>query len=344
MIRNFYVFLITISILVWPLSVFSAEYYVSNFGNDSNDGLSPTAPWQTIAKANKTNFLPKDIIHFEKGSVFREYLIPKSGNESGYITYTSYGIGNKPLFVGSVNKNKESDWTNIGDNIWLASGFNIDVADVIINNNGEVYGAFKVWKETLLKKQDQFFYDFTNKTLKMYSAQNPATLYSDIECALTKLIIDQSGRSYIVYDDLHLAYGGAHGFGGGSTHHIIIRNCDLGFIGGGQQNKTVRFGNAIEFWGNAHDNTVENCKIWEAFDAGVTNQGGNTNLQYNIYYRNNIIWNCAYTFEYWNRPASSTTHDIYFENNVCYNAGRPGLRQRYGMHLMRKSLPDVYAI
>jgi len=34
-----------------------------------------------------------------------------------------------------------------------------------------------------------------------------------------------------------------------------------------------------------------------------------------------VIWNCEYSFEYWNRPEESVTHDIYFDNNTCVNAG-----------------------
>ena len=154
-------------------------------------------------------------------------------------------------------------------------------------------------------------------------------------------IIDESGKSYVIYKDLDLRYGGAHGIGGGSTHHIIVRNCDLSYIGGGDQmggDRTVRFGNGIEFWENAHDNLVEGCRLWEIYDAALTNQGSRDNSQINIHYRNNIIWNCEYSFEYWNRGEESTTRDIYFENNTCVNAGYGwGHSQRpdpNGRHLM----------
>ncbi len=34
-----------------------------------------------------------------------------------------------------------------------------------------------------------------------------------------------------------------------------------------------------------------------------------------------MIWNSEYSFEYWNRPDDSETHDIYFLHNTCVNAG-----------------------
>ena len=59
----------------------------------------------------------------------------------------------------------------------------------------------------------------------------------------------------------------SHGLGGSNTHHIVIRDCDVAWIGGGHQftgpdGKPIRFGNGIEFWENAYDNLVEGCRIW----------------------------------------------------------------------------------
>jgi predicted dehydrogenase len=56
--------------------------------------------------------------------------------------------------------------------------------------------------------------------------------------------VDEGGKSYVIYEDLDLRYGGAHGIGGGSTHHIIVKDCDLLYIGGGDQfggDRTVRY-------------------------------------------------------------------------------------------------------
>ncbi len=154
---------------------------------------------------------------------------------------------------------------------------------------------------------------------------NPGERYSVIECAIRRHIINQSNRNYVIYENLALKYGGAHGIGGGNTHHIIVRDCDLGFIGGGDQHggdRTVRFGNGIEFWGTAHDNLVERCRLWEIYDAALTNQsGGPSTPQYNIVYRNNVIWNSEYSYEYWNRPESSETYNVRFVNNTCAYAG-----------------------
>ena len=482
-------------------------YYVDAAkGGDSNDGLSPEKAWKTIEKANSVKLNPGDSVLLKRGNVWREQLIPQSGDETGYITYGAYGDDDKPMLLGSVTRNNTGDWVHEGHNIWTtimpelvgdellpnpsfetdtngwhlycegnadavgnrdtsdydsspasykvecmtnngavnhiqlyttdvsieqghyyklsfrakgteeftiddislmkpnapwasyysyrsSSQLNIkknwatyevlfkasetasdaritvflgkslpervafridsvsfrrfltdnmlpvDVGNLIFNNE-ESFGI-KVWNQTDMDSQDKFWYDENNWVLKMYSETNPAVYYSSIECALRRHIIDESGKSYVIYENLELRYGGAHGIGGGSTHHIIVRNCNLSYIGGGDQmggDRTVRFGNGIEFWENAHDNLVEGCKLWEIYDAALTNQGSQDNSQINIHYRNNIIWNCEYSFEYWNRGEESTTSRIYFENNICLNAGYGwGHNQRpdpNGRHLM----------
>ncbi len=322
----------------------AADYYVSNGGSDDHPGDTPSQPWKTVSQVNRFSFSPGDAIHFEKGGTWREQLVPHSGSQDGCVTYTSYGTGAKPLLLGSVEKNHPDDWSREGDSLWSAGPFAQDVGNIIFNS-GDLCGV-KVWDETALDRQNTFWYDRASKVVKIYCDRNPATLYDDIECALTRHIISQGGRSYVIYDGLHLAYGAAHGIGGGGTHHIIVRNCDLCFIGGGHQftrqtprgPRHVRYGNGVEFWSSAHDNLVENCRIWDIYDAGLTNQGSGANQQYNIVYRNNKIWNCEYSFEYWNRPAESSTRDICFENNSCFHAGRGWSHAQRpwpaGVHLM----------
>jgi len=199
----------------------------------------------------------------------------------------------------------------------------VDVGNIIFDT-GRSCGV-KVFDESQLRVQDQFYYDEMRNTLKVRSDGPPTDRHADIECALRRHIIDESGKSYVRYENLALLYGGAHGISGGDTHHIAVRDCDLGFIGGGDQmggDQTVRFGNGIEFWAGAHDNLVERCRLWEIYDAALTNQSlGAPCVQRNIVYRSNIIWNCEYSFEYWNRPEASLTENIVFEHNTCVDAG-----------------------
>jgi hypothetical protein len=198
-----------------------------------------------------------------------------------------------------------------------------DVGNVIFD--GEASCGRKKFEPSQLKVQGDYWYDEDTHILKLYSVKCPAEQYTDIECALRRHIIDQSNVHHVIYENLCLKYGAAHGVGGANTHHMIARDCDLAYIGGGDQmggDRTVRFGNGIEFWANAHDHLVERCRLWEIYDAALTNQNNAPRQkQYNIVYRNNLIWNSEYSFEYWNRPENSETFNIRFENNTCVNAG-----------------------
>jgi len=207
----------------------------------------------------------------------------------------------------------------------VADPLSVDVGNIIFDH-GSICG-WKKWSVSTLQKPYDYYYDGTSRRVFLHCTANPATLHQSIELAMKRHVVNQSGAHHVVYDGLAVKYGAAHGFGGGSTHHLVIRNCDLGYIGGAHQHTRpggtpVRYGNAIEFWGAAHDNLVENCRIWEVYDAALTNQGnGPSSKQVNITYRNNVIWNAEYSFEYWNRPETALTRDIRFVNNTCVDAG-----------------------
>ena len=200
----------------------------------------------------------------------------------------------------------------------------VDVGNVIFDGGAST--GVKKWRPEDLTRQGDFSYDGATWQVRLCSDGNPAERHKSIELALTRHIVPQGGKSYVTYENLALRCGAAHGFGGHATHHVVIRDCALSYIGGGHQctradGKPVRYGNAIEFWSDAHDNLVERCRIWEVYDAALTNQGSGTNVQRNITYRHNVIWNCEYSFEYWNRDAGSRTENIRFVHNTCINAG-----------------------
>jgi hypothetical protein len=301
-------------------AAFAAKYYVSNQGDDRMSGTSPDTAWATLDRVNQGPFLPGDSILFRRGDLWRGQLIPQSGSKAGPIAYAAYGEGDKPLFLGSISKSNPEDWIHEGGNVWSAGNLDIDVGNIIFGNE-EVCGI-KKWRAAELKKDYDYWYDADSRKVKLYLSENPARRHSRIECAMRRHGISQSGRSYVCYENLAVKYAGAHGIGGHNTHHIVVRRCDFGYIGGGNHHKTVRFGNGIEFWAAAHDNLVEECRLWEIYDAALTNQSNGPSIeQYNITYRNNVIWNSEYSFEYWNRPERSQTRDIYFINNTCLNAG-----------------------
>ena len=322
-----YVFTVIILLIINLLNTaFAATYYFDDInGNDLNNGKSITTAWQSLKKVNNTVFQPNDSILFIRGGNWRGTLIPKSGSTLGYITYSDYGTGEKPTFLGSLDKSASSDWVSEGANIWSSAiSFSVDIGNLIFSNASSV--GFKKWVQTDLKKQGDFYYDKTTRKVKLFSTNNPASTYATIECALRTDIITHSNVSYVCFKNLALKYGAGHGFGGSNSHHLFIQSCDISFMGGGDLNGTnLRYGNGVEFWGNAHDNTVEGCKIWEIYDSGLSNQSNvAASQQYNIYYRNNIVYNCTFaSYEFWNQSASAPiVNNIYVENNTFVNSGK----------------------
>lgn len=218
----------------------------------------------------------------------------------------------------------------------------VDVGNIIFDGGARC--GWKKWSLDALSKPYDYYYDGSSQRVYLYLNAAPPTRHQDIELALARHIVNQTGKHHVVYDGLALRYGAAHGFGGGNTHHLTIRNCDLSYIGGAHQltrpdGTPVRYGNAIEFWGPAHDNRVDGCRIWEVYDAALTNQGrGPQSRQINITYCNNIVRNAEYSFEYWNNPETAVTKNIRFINNTCVGAGRGWAHEQRpdpnGSHLM----------
>ena len=306
-------------------------YYIDSVSGDDTNAGTINAPWKTVDKVNKAGLQPGDSALFKRGSVLRGQLKTASGTQQAWILYGAYAAGSKPLFIGSVKKNAISDWQQESGNIWVCTeSFQLDVGNLILNDTAAF--GLKKWSQSDLKTQNDYYYDTGTKQLKIFSAANPASLYTNIECSINLDMINISRSGYAVIENLDLRYGGAHGINGASSHHIVIRDCDFSYIGGCALTglDKVRYGNAIQFWANAHDELVERCRIFEIYDTGVTCQNtGQTIEQYNIYFRYNVIYRCALaSCEIWNRPDASITANIYFENNTCAEAGEGWGKQR----------------
>ena len=138
-------------------------------------------------------------------------------------------------------------------------------------------------------------------------------------------LIWQEDKSFVHYENIALKYCAGHGIGGKNTQHIVVKNCDFSYLGGGYLpgygDGFERYGNGVEFWGGAGNNLVEECKFWEIYDAAVTNQSSVAGNQTNITYKNNVIWNCEYSYEFFNWFPASKVETIRFINNTCVNAG-----------------------
>lgn len=96
-----------ILIITFPISLsWATNYYIdATSGNDSNNGLSPSTAWKTIAKVNNSSFMPSDSVLFKRGEMWREQLrISSNGSSAARITYGAYGQGDEPIIDGGNSR------------------------------------------------------------------------------------------------------------------------------------------------------------------------------------------------------------------------------------------------
>lgn len=324
-------------------------YYVSNSGNDSYSGTTTIAPWQTISKVNSASLNPGDQVLFRRGDTWREQisLIVQSGDATGDITYGAYGTGNDPLILGSKQENSTSDWTNVGTNLWrntdaTFTNANGGVGNLIFNNEASI--GWKVYSLSDLNSQGDFYFDLTNQYLTVYSTSNPASYYSNIECALGKDGIRLwSSQDYVTIENLDIRYYAAHGVSaGGGVDHITIKYCHFQYIGGGDFD-SGSYGNGIQFWGSCSNILTERNTFYEIYDAAITHQysGSSVVTVSNFVVRFNIVDRAYYSWEHFlSSPIGSSVNGMYVQNNTFIdpgeawsNAQRP-LDQDNSRHIM----------
>ena len=305
-------------------------YYISNDGNDSNDGRTPKTAWASLSKASsvKGSSGTKTYVLFERGGLWRGQLVT-----SNHVTYSAYGSGDKPKLYASPfdaggSKNK-SKWVESSNNIWTITSSQLkdDVGALIFENSSY---ATKKLKIADVKSDLQFYHDYTNGVIYLYSTSNPATRFESIEFNAGKNVI--SAKSYVTIDNLCIKFGGRHGVGAATAFELTVKNCEFGWIGGslhrpGQSN--TRLGNAVEIYGYCSDYTVIDNYIYQIYDAGITQQitltDNTLRKQERVLYSGNVIENCNYSIEYWitsTKDNPSYIDTFLIEDNLMWYAGR----------------------
>ncbi len=115
------------------------NYYVSNAGNDNNNGKSVDKSWRSIAQVNVQKLLPGDTVFFKSGDVFvGEVVVKYSGKAKKPIVFTAYGSGQKPVITGTV---AISNWQPYKDGIQVASTTN-SVYNLYVDGNMQTNARF----------------------------------------------------------------------------------------------------------------------------------------------------------------------------------------------------------
>lgn len=306
------------------LAISQAQYYrfsfyaraTQDFKIDGVELMQHGAPWDTY-------YSSKSVLKMQIGREWQFYQVFFKANKDTKNARITVYLG-KSMPAGTVLYIDDISFKKVDD--ILPS----DIGNLIMNKETQV--GVKVPYESDLNSQGRFWYDGVGCRVKMYSVTNPAFYYHDIEFAQKDRWYTHN-KSYVIFENMAFKYYGSFVFAGISWNHVIIRDCDFAYIGGSYQYddldvpaelKFVRYGNAIEVGGSANDVMIERNFIDNVYDAALTAQGICEDYTYidNVRFQNNIITNCEYSFELWERPfIGGFVSNVYFENNTCLYAG-----------------------
>ena len=183
---------------------------------------------------------------------------------------------------------------------------------------------------------------------------NPGDVFASVEALPRRSMFGVGSNANVKIDNLCLKYIGLHGIAaGGTVNGLHVTNCEIGWIGGtiqhyygtdpnypeGRRGTVTRFGNAIEIYGGCDDYVVENCYIYQSYDAGITHQVSTYNGSYfmkNIRYADNLIEYCVYGIEYFLEKINGDTASYIDQCEMCGNiirfSGYGWGQQRHNRH------------
>ncbi len=340
-------------------------YYISANGNDANDGRTEATAWKTAenlaelcsdfenGKLKNGKFFKQKVerlyILFERGGLYRGRFELKSN-----ISYGAYGSGAKPVFyTGKYDLADEKLWhkTSI-ENIWAVAVGDVEDIGNIIFNNGEKCAFKLLGGYAALQCDFEFFHNKDNKMLYLYyGGGNPAKAFHSIELAYGHGMNGDLNVKNVVIENFCVKNAGLHGicFRGGSDN-IVIRGCEIGYIGGSlSPGGYGRLGNGVEFVNTYSNNTVDNCWIYQCYDTGYSFQNCSQNrtvgkelLEKNMVLTNSLIEYCTMNVEIFTSPVAKV-EDVTMSDNILRFGGCGwGFYNRMGSNSLISSNLCIY--
>lgn len=243
-------------------------YYISNSGNDNNDGLTPETAWATLDRVNAQTFQPGDGIYFERGGIWRGAIKTRLNNN----IISAYGNGDKPRIYGSPENGADAaKWELYSDEngvkIWKYNGINSECAGIVLNdgevvarrvyawydgqnyyNSADMTTAFDMKSELC---EDLYFYcdiDFNESNLPFYpdldelpiqiylrcDKGNPGEIYDSIEF-ISKTVTDDVGtivfEADCTLDNICIMYNAGTAVSMTADDNCTVQNCEFGWCG-----------------------------------------------------------------------------------------------------------------
>lgn len=193
-------------------------------------------------------------------------------------------------------------------------------------------GGVKFENVGCLKNNLEYFCDYaTDEFFVYYDKGNPGKIFKEIHIAQSEDGMGYESKTNskglpTIVDNLAFKYIGCCAIGTGQAEDLFIRNCTFEWIGGAYQGEDVRFGNAIQNWGDCNGIFITDCYFRDIYDAAVTTQGG-WGFMYNFVAEGCVLDRCDLSFEFFNHGTSEHTTDvgelsnIFIRNNYVINNG-----------------------
>lgn len=268
------------------------KYYVSVDGDDKNDGKTPETAIKTLDRIDELKLTEGDAILFKRGDTFR---FARTIEVKNNVTYGSYGEGPKPqLFASPENYALNDSWQEVKPNIWQIP-FDYNHASGCVLDYGMTIGIQKYKGLETFEENGDYHHDLDNKTFYLYcDLGKPNEVYHSIEIMPTINLMLMHSNENIVVDNLCFKYSSGFGITAADMKgNVTVTNCEFGFLGGlwtNAQNKTLRFGNAVEFWCGGKDIKISNNWFYQTYDSALTWQGNRDEYTYeNIHYTGNLF-------------------------------------------------------
>ena len=307
-------------------------YYVSNSGNDQNDGLTPETAWATLDKVNSANFKAGDAVLFERGGLWRGSIRGQNG-----VAYTAYGTGHKPKIYCSID-GTELEWEKSEyENVWVTKKRvgtdNVGLVVFNVGDENEAYGEHQRKFEDLKTELDFMHHGTSsaesNKNGRLYvycKAGNPAEVFDSIEISINASIMEFAGTqpSDITLWGLEMDFGTDFFFDSDLTN-IYVKYCSFRWIGGQWTGgEGIRYCGGGGAWQNCDTLIFEHCYLYQQFDSGTTPQytGKEVSVFKNYRMTDCLIEKVEYPFEYFHSNFPDSLYkDFYIAYNLIYDTG-----------------------
>lgn len=253
------------------LNITGVKYYVSETGDDGNDGLTPERPWKSLDRVSAAELKRGDGVLFKRGDLFRGSVATKPG-----VSYGAYGTGDKPKLYGWKKDLADSDlWVCVDElnHIWKMKEKILDPGTLVFNEGAQhsrklipsyIQGKFVcrddenrdfVMAAEMTKDLDIFWYfddiltrqpskgmDFPVPEMGPDSygdlylrcdCGNPGECFDSIEAVPREAMFKVRSCDHVHIDNLCIKYVGIHGVAaGGHVVGLHVTNCEFGWIGG----------------------------------------------------------------------------------------------------------------